>query len=223
MTKRAELKPIRIGRQTGLGRWKIELPRTISSSGKRERYFFATRADAEGFAQSQRKSLSLYGAQGSGILSPAAQEQSKVAIEALKPFGVPLNQVVQDWISQRRTRQKSITFGAAMDAFTASAQRSSSYPVSLRQTRNRLQVFHGRLMCDITPDEVAAALGGMTDAVCNFTIRILGGVFMYFAEAALILRTAANHDRELLRFLVVSLFCGIRRTEVIRLHWSAFP
>ena len=66
-----------------------------------------------------------------------------------------------------------------MDAFTASAQRSSSYLASLRQTRNRLQVFHGRLMCDITPDDVAAALGGMTDAVRNFNIRILGGVFMY--------------------------------------------
>ena len=109
----------------------------VSSSGKRERYFFATRAEAEGFAQRQRKSLSLYGAQGGGILSPAAQEQSKMAMEALKAFGVPLNRVAQDWISQRQTQQKSITFEEAMEAFTASAQRSSIYLASLRQTRNR--------------------------------------------------------------------------------------
>jgi integrase len=249
--KRAELRPIKTSTRTASSGWKIELPRTISSSGKRERYFFATRAEAEGFAQRQRKSLSLYGAQGGGILSPVVQEQANMAIEALKPFDVPLSRVVHDWISQRQTQQKSVTFEEAMEAFTASAQRSRSYLASLRQTRNRLQSLHGRLMCDITPDDVAAALGRMTDAVRNFTIRILGGVFMYSQrrgyceqnpakavgttpvlqseievyspeEALLILRTAEKHDRKLLPFLVVSLFCGIRRSEVLRLDWSTF-
>ncbi len=249
--KRAELRPIKTSTRTASGGWKIELPRTISSSGKRERYFFATRAEAEGFAQRQRKSLSLYGAQGGGILSPVVQEQANMAIEALKPFDVPLSRVVQDWISLRQTQQKSVTFEEAMDAFASSTPKSPSYLASLRQTRNRLQGFHGRLMCDITPDDVAAAVKGMTDAVRNFTIRILGAAFMYSQrrghceqnpakavgtmpvilpevevhspeEASLILRTAEVHDRELLPFLAVSLFCGIRRSEILRLDWSAF-
>ena len=194
MPKRAAFKPIKTSRQTASGGWKIELPRTVSSSGKRERYFFATKADADGFAQRQRKSLSLYGAQGGGILSPAAQEQSKMAIEALKPFGVPLNRVVLDWIGQRQTQQKSVIFEEAMEAFTASAQRSSSYLASLRQTRNRLQSLHGRLMCDITPDDVAAALGRMTDAVRNFTTRIIRGVLVYLQSRGGLLTELGKGD-----------------------------
>jgi len=249
--KRAAIRPIKTNKRAASSAWKIEFPRTISSSGKRERYFFATRAEAEGFAKQTRKSLSLFGAQGGGILSPAVQEQSKMAVEALRAFGVPLSRVVHDWISQRQTQQKSVTFEEAMDAFTASVPRSPSYLASLRQTRNRLKDLHGRLMCDIKPNDVSAALGGMTDAVRNFTIRILGGVFMYSQrrgyceqnpakavgttpvsppeievyspdEALLIVRTAEKQDRELLPFLVVSLFCGIRRSEVLRLDWSTF-
>ena len=85
-----------------------------------------------------------------------------MAVEALKPFGVPLSRVVHDWISQRQSQQKSVTFEEAMDTFTASVPRSPSYCASLRQTRNRLKDLHGRLMCDIKPDDVSAALSGMT-------------------------------------------------------------
>ena len=88
MPKRAALKPIKTSRQAAKSGWKIELPGTISSSGKRERFLFAIRADADGFAQGQRKALNLYGAQGGGILSPAVQEQSKMAMEALKANGI---------------------------------------------------------------------------------------------------------------------------------------
>lgn len=121
----------------------------------------------------------------------------------------------------------------------------------IRQTRNRLKCLHDRLMCDISPDDLSEAIKGMGDAVRNFTIRILGGVFNFSQkrsyctenpakaigttpvsqpeiqvytpeEALLILKTAETRDRELLPFLVVSFFLGIRRSEVLRLDWSAF-
>lgn len=66
-----------------------------------------------------------------------------------------------------------------MKLFINSRPRSPSYLASLRQTRNRMKVLHDRLMCDIAPDDVSAALDGMTDAVRNFTVRILGGAFMF--------------------------------------------
>jgi ferric-dicitrate binding protein FerR (iron transport regulator) len=64
----------------------------------------------------------------------------------LKPYGVSLNQVAQDWIARRKAAEASITYEAAMDAFLESRKRSESYARSIRQTRNRLDFLHGKML-----------------------------------------------------------------------------
>lgn len=157
----------------------MEIPESISPTGRRRRYFFSTKEEAQLFARQQTSALRLYGIQGGGILPPLVQEQASRALEAIKPFGVPLARVVADWIERQQLANKSIRFEYAMDLFIANRQRSPSYHASLRQTRNRLKCLHDRLICDISPDNLSEAIKGMSDAVRNFAIRILGGVFMF--------------------------------------------
>lgn len=172
------LKPTKI-KWAAKSEWKVEIPESLSPTGRRRRYFFSTKEEAQLYARQQRSSMRLYGVPGGGILPPSLQEQAANAIEAIKPFGVPLVRVIADWIERQQEEKKSIQFEEAMDLFIASRQRSSSYHASLRQTRNRMKILHGRLMCDISPDDLAAAMGSMSDTVRNFTIRILSGVFMF--------------------------------------------
>jgi len=176
--------------------------------------------------------------------------QAAMAFEALKPHQVTLNEVVSDWITRRQAAEASISFEAAMDAFIERDKRSPSYARSIRQTRNRLESLHGKLLNTITPADLVLAMDAMPGSVRNFTIRILGGLFNFGikrghcaenpckkldfvrldpveieiytpSEVATIFAKAEKHDRQLVPFLAISFFCGLRRAEALRLDWSA--
>jgi integrase len=230
--------------------WRVDIPARVSSSGKRERFFFATRVDAEIYAEGQRIRLANFGTQGASILPPAQLEQAANAFGLLEPYKVSLNEVVQDWIDRRQASEASITYEAAMDAFMEWRKRSASYQRSIRQTRNRFVGLHGKLLNEITPEALTKTMDGVPPSVRNFTIRILGGLFNFgikrgfcsdnpvrrldlsrrdpfeiqlytVQEVSDIMAAAEKHAEELVPFLAVSFFCGIRRAEALRLDSSA--
>src|SRR6266446_8066208 len=234
----------------GNRQWKVELPARITPSGKRQRYFFDTKQDASNFCEEQRIKLLNHGTAGISALNVTELAQAAMAFEALKPHRATLNEVVTDWITRRQAAAASISFEAAMDAFKSRDKRSPSYMRSIHQTRNRLQSLHGKLLNTITPADLTLAMDGMPASVRNFTIRILGGLFNFGIkrgycvdnpckkldivrldpveieiytplEVAAILGAAEKHDPQLLPFLAVSFFCGLRRAEALRLDWSA--
>ena len=114
--------------------------------------------------------------------SPAEHEQATNALELLKPYGISLNEVVQDWIARKKAAEASITYEAAMDAFLDWRKRSESYTRSIRQTRNRLAGLHGKMLNTITTADLTRSMDGMPPSVRNFTIRILGGLFNFGAK-----------------------------------------
>jgi integrase len=234
----------------GNAQWMVSLPPRISTTGKRQRHFFETKQAALNFIETTETRVENYGIKGSAILPPSLQEQAADALDALKPYGVTLREVVQDWLARHQAAQASIPFEAAMDAFLESDKRSDSYTRSIRQTRNRLASLHGKLLNEITPTDLARAMDAMPASVKNFTIRILGGLFNFGmkrghcaenptkkldmskreavevevyspAECAAILHAAEQTAPELVPFLAVSFFTGIRRSEALRLDWSA--
>lgn len=248
MPKRPSINPARV--QGRAKPWKINLPPSLSPSGKRQRFFFETKQGALNYAEEQHIRLRNFGVNGAGILTPASQEQAANALELLKPHGVSLNEVVQEWLSRKQAAEASVTFEAAMDAFKEFRERSDSYTRSIRQTKNRLTGLHGKLLNQITPEDLTRAMDGMTPSVHNFTIRILGGLFNYGMkrnlcasnptkkldlaqqireeieiytpqQSAKILRVAEQKDPDLVPFLALSFFAGIRLSEMQRLDWSA--
>jgi len=230
--------------------WKVELPARITPNGKRQRFFFGTKQEGLNFCEEQRIRLKNHGTVGMSSLSVTELAQASSAFDQLKAYKVPLNEVVSDWISRRQAAAASIQFEAAMDAFMARDGRSVSYSRSLRQTHNRLESLHGKLLNTITPEQLELAMDGMPPSVRNFTIRILGGLFNFGirrgyctdnpckkleltrpqrteieiytpAEVGAIFAAAEKHDPQLIPFLAISFFCGLRRAEVLRLDWSA--
>lgn len=234
----------------GNAQWLVSLPPSVSSSGKRERHFFNTRQEAQTFCDATKIRIKNFGTKGSTILPPSEQEQAAHAIGALKPYGATLKEVIRDWVARQQAAQASIPFESAMDAFLESDKRSDSYRRSIRQTRNRLKSLHGKLLNAITPADLTKAMDEMPGSVKNFTIRILGGLFNFGmkrghcadnptkrldmirreaveievyspAESAAILHAAEKSAPEIIPFLAVSFFTGIRRSEALRLDWSA--
>ena len=97
--------------------WKIDLPASLSPTGKRQRFFFETKQDAVNFSDEQRTRLENFGTAGISGLSPSELEQAAIAFDAIKPYSVSLNEVVQDWVARRAARDTTVTFAVGFDQY----------------------------------------------------------------------------------------------------------
>lgn len=251
MPKKLSLQPVRTASPDRNRDWKVDVPASVSQTGKRQRFFFKTKALADGFSESERIRLINFGLEGGNALTPSESEQSANALLLLEPYGVTLNEVVTDWINRKKCAEASISYEAGMDEFFKWRKRSPSYERSIEQTKNRLTALHGKLLNQISSGDVARSMDGMKASVRNFTIRILGGLFNFgikrgycidnpvrkvdlaqrenkeieiysVREAAKILHAAERHSPSLVPFLAASFFTGLRRSEALRVEWSAF-
>lgn len=245
MARRVSLEPS----ATGLAKWpwRLNLPANISSSGRRERRFFATKREANTFAGQQRTRLENFG-RNSSTLTPAQQEQAAIAFERLAPFGVSLNTAVAECIERRQAIAKSVTFQELFERFTSSKKkRSAAYLRGLKYTLPRFPGLHSRIVAEILPQDVEAEMDGMTATVRNAFMRNLRAVFNFgikrgwleenpvlkldFEDVtraevvtlspgeATALMLAAEAENDLLPYHAIGLFAGVRPLELERLEW----
>ena len=226
----------------------MNLPATISTTGKRERRFFNSKSSAETFCRAQRIRLDNFG-RSSGLLTPGQQEQAAMAFERLAPYNVTLNSVVEDFVARHVANEKSVTFKTLFELFVASKKnRSAAHSHGLKLTLPRFPRLHDRLVSEIQPEEIEAEMGAMTPAVRNAFLRILRAVFNFgikrrklemnpvaaldFAQIkkgevvilapgqAEALMAAAEAQNDLLPYHALGLFAGVRPMELERLDWS---
>lgn len=245
MARRLSLEPS----PSGLAKWpwRLNLPAKISSSGKRERRFFATKREAVTFADQQRTKLENFG-RNSSTLTPGQQEQAAIAFERLAPYGATLNTVVAEFIERRQAAANSVTFKELFERFTVSKKsRSAAYLRGLKYTLPRFPNLHGRIVAEIQPHDIEAELDGMTATVRNAFMRNLRAVFNlgvkrgWLAENPVLkldfedverpevvtlspaeaqaLMSAAETENDLLPYHAIGLFAGIRPMELERLEW----
>src|SRR4030095_1460307 len=165
MARRLALEPC----ASGLKKWpwRVNLPASISSSGKRERRFFESKREAETFCRQQRIRLENFG-RNSSTLTPAQQEQAAIAFERIAPYGATLNTVVGEFVERRQAIAKSVTFEELFERFTGSKKsRSAAYLRGLKYTLPRFPGLHGRIVAEIQPQDIEAEMDGMTAAVRN--------------------------------------------------------
>jgi integrase len=245
MPRRISLEPYPSGLKKSP--WRVNLPASISGSGKRERRFFERKKDAETFCLQQRIRLKNFGRNASN-LTPGQQEQAAIAFERLGPYAVTLNTVVAEFIERRKAREASVTFKQQFDAFTVSRKnRSAAYLRGLKYTLPRFAALHDRLVADIHPGDIEAELDAMTPAVRNAFLRNLRAVFNFGVkrgwiernpvskldfeiikrpevvtltpmEAEKLLRAAAVSN-DVLPYHALALFAGVRPLELQRLQW----
>ncbi|MEI7912908.1 MAG: tyrosine-type recombinase/integrase [Verrucomicrobiota bacterium] len=144
--------------QTPYG-WKVEIPATLSQSGKRERAFFKTRDKARDFAQNME---SKHRALGTNLLAikPSLAEAALRAEEILIPTGASLVEAAQAYRKKWDAIHSSCAFGPAVAEYLKS--RSDLRETTLASYRYTLEkvcaILHSITLSAITSEELNALL-----------------------------------------------------------------
>lgn len=145
-------------RKTASG-WMINVPATLSGTGKRERHFHKTRDEAKDHASSLREKYAAHGA-GAAAIRPALAEDAARAMEILERWGFSLTQAAQRVDAEMKRKEASVTFeeagGAWVESLDGLRDRSiKSYEVTLKRLTAALT---GRILSTISAEEIAAAI-----------------------------------------------------------------
>ena len=234
----------------GLASWVVNVPPHLSDTGKRQQLFFDTKklADIECArikAKKDRFGLSLMN------LSQEQLRQATAAFKLLDPFQVELLDAVNEFISGHKQRTASISFKELFERFLAAkSDRNPEYLCELRITLNRFPDLPEKMVCDITSKELGSLLAPLTPGARNPILRYWRAVFNHgikrgylaknpiggldfirrprkevttipVGQVTKMLYHAFKHDLELLPYLTLGFFCGIRPDgELPELEWS---
>jgi site-specific recombinase XerD len=142
--------------------WKVNVPASVSASGKRERSYFPTRDKAKAFAEEQAGKYREHG-NAASVIRPAVAEDAIAALDLLKPWGKSLMDAARHLVAVCEANAASRPTGEALDAWLASCVAADLRPRSLKgykQAAERIRKALGeRILNTITADELAAALG----------------------------------------------------------------
>jgi integrase len=230
--------------------WRVYIPATMSSTGRPQNVWGISQEEAEDRAKDVvgfRRSRGDLATE----LSQYELAQAVKAYELLRPVGISLLEAVGTFLDERNKRAASKTFRAVFDAFEARTGRSDDYNASLRHTRAKVEHLLNKKIVDVSVVDLENALKGLSPSVHNLRVNRLRTVFgsavkkgwlesnpadrleliksKKKAEVAIyhhgdlkkLLDHALKHDKELVPFLVVAAFCGLRpEREAFNLEWK---
>ena len=242
MSFSASLSPRRLESrlEAGLAAWCLNVPASLSETGKRQRLFFDTEREALVKAEELKTRRHNFGA-SLGSLTSAQIVKAADSYALLEEFPeVDLHDAVLHYRDLLRQRASSIPFKKLFDLYLSKIQkRSEEHRTSMRQTRDRFPSLHPMLACDITHHTLDELLLGVSPASRDLILRHWKSVFQYgikreylsanpiqrmdFAGSApkeveiydvsaveVLLVDALSNDLELLPFYIFGFLCGIR-------------
>jgi integrase len=241
---------LKASKDSDSGKWRVNVPPSLSSSGRRERRFFDTQGSANEFIEElkcRRDNLAAI----DRTLSPAQLLDAAAALNILSDFPqTTLLEAARGYLEVLKARSGSITLGELFERFIeAKRHKSKFYLRDIKWAGDRLIPLHAHLVSDITRGDLAAMLGTLPDSSRNNVLRTLRALFRYGhdlgylqevpvrrADFAPVKRTqvevlpvrkirrlleaALKHDPALLPLLLVETFCGVRPAEAVRILWS---
>lgn len=242
-----DLEPVKVeGRKRP---WRLNVPASMAQDGKRQQLFFETKDDAGHHAltlQFGQKSFGdlIY------KLKPHQLAECVKAYELLEPVGVGILDAVNGFLADHARRTASKSLGACFDAYTALRERSQDYAKELAHTRKAIESLLDRPIVDIDAGEIEKCLQGIAVSTRDARIRRLRSVWAHAirkgwttvsipdrldiigtrhdevriyhtGDVERMLKAALEHDRELLPFLALCAFCGLRpEREAFHLDWA---
>lgn len=220
--------------------WYINVPASLSQTGKRQRLYFATRNLALGEAERLKSRHANFGV-SLGNLNSAQIVEAADCFEQLEAHpGVSLSEAVRGYLEILSTRKGSIPFGELFGQFLkAKAGKSVPYLDHLKWARTAFEPLAETLACDVTVRELEAVLERFTPsvrdafrryarAIFNFGLRLdyvrenpaarleackpAKGETEVFAvhEVKKMLDIALTEDLGFLPYRVFAFFCGVR-------------
>lgn len=138
--------------------WIINVPPSITASGKRERHFYKTRDEAAAAAQALRERFLEHGSNASAI-KPSLAEEATLAASMLDPWGASLLDAARAFIATKQSEAASMPINKATAAFIESCDGLRDRTIdAYRQVCNRLDSHLGeKLLTSITADEITKA------------------------------------------------------------------
>jgi integrase len=232
-----------------LAPWAVNVPDVFSPTGKRQQLFFATKALAQGECDRLQAKKNNFDTSMSLISSAQVVEAAK-SFELLKPFGIGLLDAIREYVEIHARRTESISFLDLCNQYLlVKAKRDERHLKGLRNTRDRFPTLHSMLVTDIDhrilePLISAVPSGGRNlilrhfRAFFNFAIKKewavenpvarLDFVEIVRKEVEIIAPNAVKgmfadalqNDIQLIPFLTLGFFCGIRPEEIRLMNWG---
>jgi integrase len=253
MPKNAALRPRRLpSLANGALQWVINVPASLSPTGKRQRRFFATREQAEVECELLKTRKFNFG-HSLSTMSPERIAEARACFSRLELEcpGVSLSHAVGEFLNLHRRRNASVALRSLFDAFLESKNGANrNYQRELRNIFERVAQLNDVVVSDLDPQQIDQALKDFPDGNRNAALRYLRAAFNYGVRRGwltenpicrlefkkcvrdqveiiapivvekLLLDALAN-DLELVPFLVLAFFCGIRPDgELKKLLWS---
>jgi integrase len=235
----------------GLAAWVVNVPPSLSPTGRRQQLFFSTKSDATTECERLKARKDNFGISLTAM-TPARIAAAAEAYKLLDPHGIDLLDAVRSHLEMVSERAASVTFGAAFDRFAELKQtKSAKYRQEIRQAKAKFEPLLARLVCDITANDLEPILDKLPAASRNAKMRRLRSVFnlaikrgwmeqgsspiarldfadgqhkevetIPIATVAKMLNHALESDLDILPFLTLAFFCGIRPDgELQKLEW----
>jgi site-specific recombinase XerD len=142
------------------GKWQVDVPPSVSETGKRERHYFATRDKAKAHAQTLREKFLAHGGQAAAI-KPSLAEAAVAAEAILAPWGGGLIEAARFYVAAKEREASSKPLDEATAAFLKSCEGLRDRTIEgYRQTCKRLDTaLADRVLATITAEELAKAAG----------------------------------------------------------------
>jgi len=152
----------------------------MSETGKRERRFFPTKAQAQTFVEQTQTRVLNQGVSANGLSSI----QREVAAAALRLLGdeppAILLEIVQEHLARREKKERSVTFTSLQDAFlSAKSGRSEAYKRQVHRAFTRLSNLAEISVSEIEPADLERELQGTPPSSRNGHLRVVKALFNF--------------------------------------------
>ena len=157
--------------------WWISIPPRLSATGRRQKRFFSTKAEAEGAVQRLKVRKENHGI-AAKLLTPADEQQAQAALRLLRAadIDVQLVEVVGDYIQRIKDRTASKTLSQVWDSFIKAPRKKPlgrAYLTSMKFAKKKMEPLHGTLVADITSSQIEECLSGLSTSYQEAThIRV---------------------------------------------------
>lgn len=138
--------------------WQVNVPASVSETGKRERHYFDTRDKAKEHTQALREKFLEHGGQAAAI-KPSLAEAAVAAEALLAPWGASLIEAARSYVAEQERLAASKILSDATALWIVSCEGLRGRTLGgYEQTRKRLDAALGkRVLAGITAEELQAA------------------------------------------------------------------
>lgn len=225
--------------------YKLEVPASLSASGKRERYFYGDEKAAIKHAAAIRKAYHERGTKA-GIIPPALAEEALKCQELLAPLGATLLDAVRDYVKRHQHAGARLLVSEAWAEYEDGLIRNGRSDATITDYKRDRRALPDSFLClrvaDATEDRIAQALDACTSKrgkTWNRRLREVRAVLRAAVRIELKPASIRRKDPEILSSqqatavmkeavaegcavpFALMLFAGIRpEGEISRISWS---